>query len=264
MLKLEHSIPSRLEEISGIEMSSGSDLIWAIEDSGNKAVVYGYNPQSNSIDKEIEIENAENEDWEDLAMDENGNLYVGDFGNNRNKRDDLVIYAIGNPSLLGEEVTAVKTHFSFEDQKKFPPKKKERNFDVEAFICKGGYFYLFTRNRSSKFDGTTKLYRLPAVEGTFEAELIDTFVTCDDRRDCQVTGATINFETNTIALLSYNKVWLLSEYNDDNFFEGKIEKLKLGHRSQKESICFINSDSIYIADENRGIDGGNLYLLSNF
>jgi sugar lactone lactonase YvrE len=30
------------------------------------------------------VENAENNDWEDITKDIHGNIYVGDFGNNDN------------------------------------------------------------------------------------------------------------------------------------------------------------------------------------
>jgi sugar lactone lactonase YvrE len=40
-----------------------------------------------------------NIDWEDITKDKDGNLYVGDFGNNDNERKDLCIYKIDKKSL---------------------------------------------------------------------------------------------------------------------------------------------------------------------
>ena len=37
------------------------------------------------------------------------------------------------------------------------------------------------------------------------------------------------------------------------------EMISLGHHSQKESICFKNNETLYIADEQNGVEGGNLY-----
>lgn len=261
-LHIEQSLPSILEEISGIEKIPGSHLLWAIADSNNSAEAYGYNPVTNKIEKTVVISNGANIDWEDMASDAHGNLYIGDFGNNQNDRKDQVIYTIPNKDLLGGGSSeALKTTFTFEDQAKYPPNKKARNFDVEAFIFLNNNFYLFTRNRSTHFDGTVKLYRLPAKPGHFEARLINTFIPCKDEKDCQITAATIDHATGQIALLSYNKVWLLSNYTGDNFFNGLIRKIKLGHSSQKESICFKNSGVLYIADEGRRNVAGNLYTL---
>jgi len=261
-LSLVHSLPDSLEEISGFSSAEGSPLLWSVNDSGNEAIVYGYNPLTNKIERTIEITNGENEDWEDVTSDDEGNIYIGDFGNNRNKRKDQVIYQLSTRHELPKvAMEAIKISFQFEDQDKFPPKKKDRNFDVEAFVYLDGNFYLFTRNRSSKFDGTTKLYKLPAQPGHHRALLMDTFVTCKDDDDCQVTAAAIDRTHNRLVLLSYNKVWLFSNYPTDNFFKGSVRKIKLNHTSQKESISFRDQTSLYIADEENGSGGRNLYIL---
>ena len=41
----------------------------------------------------IKIDNAKNDDWEELAEDDEF-IYIGDFGNNNGKRKNLCIYII--------------------------------------------------------------------------------------------------------------------------------------------------------------------------
>lgn len=263
-LKNATSLPDYMHEVSGIEIISQSDLIWMINDAGNEPVLVGYNPKTKDLDKAITIDNVKNKDWEDLAGDENGTIYIGDFGNNDSNRKDMAIYTIKNAAnITGENATATITKFTLEDQEKFPPKKHNLNFDIESFIFKDGNFYLFSRNRSTnQFDGTVKLYRLSAKEGSAEAKLIsDTFKACDDRRVCQITAADIDAKTGNIALLTAQSVYILSDYKGDDFFSGKISMLKIGHNSQKEGIAFKNSDTLYITDELRGVSGGNIYEL---
>jgi len=253
-----------MHEVSGIEIIPQSNLIWMINDSGNEPVLVGYNPKTKNLDKAITIENAENKDWEDLAGDNEGNIYIGDFGNNKSDRKDLAIYKVKNPANLSENKTnASIIKFTLEDQEKFPPKRYNRNFDIESFIYKDGNFYLFSRNRSSnQFDGTVKLYKLSATDGSTKAKLIRSdFKACDDRRVCQITAADIDENTGKIALLSAQNVYILSDYKGDDFFSGKIEILQIGHNSQKEGIAFKNSDTLYITDELRGASGGNIYEL---
>ncbi|MGB6269464.1 MAG: hypothetical protein WBF67_10695 [Olleya sp.] len=67
-LTLVGLIDSDLDEASAAQMVNGSDLIWTIEDAGNKNNVYGMDLKANII-KDIDIGNVKNEDWEDLASD---------------------------------------------------------------------------------------------------------------------------------------------------------------------------------------------------
>jgi len=261
-LQFVDDFPGLIKEVSGIEKFPEEDMLWAINDSRNPPEVYGYNLNTKKMEKTIRLKKATNIDWEDLATGPDGTLYVGDFGNNGSYRTDLTIYAIKDPGTLEKRrYEPLITTFRYEDQFDFPPKKKNISFDVEAFIFLNDHFYLFTRNRAKKFDGITKIYKLPAKEGDFTASLIGTFKTCEDRSDCEVTGAAVHRPTGKIALLSYNKVWIFSDYTGDDFTSGKIEKIKLHHTSQKESICFKNENELYIADERSRGRGGNLYLL---
>jgi len=252
-----------MDEVSGIELIPNSDLIWMINDSGNSNILYGFDLDSNSIVRTIRISNSVNKDWEDLATDTKGNLYIGDFGNNKNKRKNLTIYGLTDLlSNTNNEIEASVTTFKFEDQKKFPPKSKNLNFDVEAFIYLNDHFYLFTKNRSIKFDGVFKVYRIPAKEGQYTAELIDQYAFCEENKGCKITASSIHHESGTIALLSSNKVWLLKNYQQDQFFSGDILTIDLEHYSQKESIAFKNYNSLFIADERSGGIGGNIYSLN--
>jgi len=259
------TLPDILKENSGISLFPTKNQLFAINDSGGTTTIFSINLSDKEITQDIVISNAKNIDWEDLASIENI-LFVGDFGNNENKRKDQTIYWVENIDHIHStsyEAIAKTTTFTFEDQKEYPPKKGNKNFDVEAFIAYKSHFYLFTRNRSShkKFDGTTKIYKVPIKEGAQTAILIDKFMTCSDRDDCQVTSATIHQESGKIALLSYDKVWILDNYNDDHFFSGNITKIKLDHSSQKESITFKDANTLFISEESSPKKQGNLYTL---
>ncbi len=62
-----------------------------------------------------------------------------------------------------------------------------------------------------------------------------------------------------MVLLTHNKLWKLTEYSEDDFFSGTIEKLEFDHNSQKEGINFINNNQVLITDERQKFDGGNIY-----
>ena len=54
----------------------------------------------------------------------------------------------------------------------------------------------------------------------------------------------------------------LSSFQNDNFLNGTKTILELNHFSQKEAVCFIDNDCLYIADERTKKVGGNVYSVS--
>ena len=258
-LELLADLPHGLKESSGIENMNGSENFWMVNDSGNSNELFEVS-ESGKILQVVAVKNAENKDWEDVATDGQDKLFIGDFGNNGNKRKNLAIYTVSISSINNGEVNADKTTFYFEDQNKFPPKKKDRNFDVEAFIYMNKYFYLFTKNRSSHFNGTTKLYKIPAEVGNHSAQLINEFITCVDANTCLVTGATISKDNKELVLLTHDKLFLFANFKGDDFFNGLVSEINLYHISQKEAVCF-KGDDIYITDEATKNSGGNLYRI---
>ncbi len=248
-----------LKEASAVAVSKVSDLIWVAEDSGNKNKIYGLDADG-KITHSVTLENAKNVDWEDLTVDEEGNLYVGDFGNNDNARKDLCIYKINAGDLKNETaVSPSKIEFYYPEQKQFPPKKSELFYDAESFFIYKGNFYIFTKNRSKGFDGTVMLYKVPNQSGNHKAQLLGKFKACDNYHKCAITSADISPDGKKIALLSSSKVWILSDFQADNFLNGKAEKFELNDTTQKEGICFKDNQTLLIVDEKSKKTGGNLY-----
>ena len=91
-LKVVMDLPIALNEVSGLETDINNDLFWMVNDSGNKPILYGLNTVGNIV-KSIKIK-AKNRDWEDLTIDPDGNIYIGNFGNNDNDSNNLSILKI--------------------------------------------------------------------------------------------------------------------------------------------------------------------------
>ncbi len=244
-----------LSEISGITSLSNHKL-YAINDSGNDPILFCLNQQGEIL-SELKIPESKNKDWEDLAYDTNGNVYIGDFGNNYNDRKDLTIYKVSG--ILSDRISTSKIEFIFEDQKKFPPKKRNFNFDVEAFICLNENLYLFTKDRSTNEVKTTKIYKIPSTPGKHIAKAVGQYEICKKSSGCSITAAAINRSQDKIALLTSNKIFLLKDFDKEDPFTQKLRKIKLNHFSQKESLCFINDTTLLISDEKSRYTKGNLY-----
>ena len=258
-LQLKSTLSKNLEEVSGTEVVPNSDLIWMINDSGNKPKIYGLS-KDGDIKKDISVK-ANNNDWEDLTSDEKGNLYIGDFGNNESKRKNLVILKIKNKDLLGsKKIEVEKIKFYYPNQTKYPPKKKNLYFDSEAFFYFKKSLYIFTKSRVKNKFGLTSLYKIPAKKGNHKAVLIAEFNNGENMENW-ITSADISKDEKKIALLTPSAVLIFSDYRKDNFFSGELKRIKLNYSSQKEGLTFKNKNTLLITDEKAHGAGGNFYEL---
>ncbi|SNY94582.1 hypothetical protein [Flagellimonas pacifica] len=251
-------LPSKLSEVSGIATFDQSRA-WVLEDNGNKDIIYAINLEGKLV-KEFKVKHAKNNDWEDLAKDKKGNLYIGDFGNNDNDRKNLTIYKLPNPNQeKGSSIPAEKIEFYYPQQKEFPPSKKELLFDAEAFFHWNDHLYIFTKDRSRPYLGKTLVYKVPDKKGTYEARLIGTLNLCNEQHHCSVTGADISKDGKTLALLGYGYLYLIRDFELEHLSFAKISRTYLKHETQMESICFLDDSTLLIADEQSQTKGRNLY-----
>tara|TARA_R110002051_G_scaffold141279_3_gene214287 strand:+ start:179 stop:1027 length:849 start_codon:yes stop_codon:yes gene_type:complete len=251
-------LPKAIKENSGMVYYE-NEKAWFIEDHGNDDVIYQVQFNGDLL-KELRVKNAKNEDWEDLTQDKEGNIYIADIGNNNNKRKDLRIYKIPNPEIeTGDKIDAEVIHFSYPEQKKFPPKKSDLIYDAEAIFYRDNSLYIITKNRSEPFSGKALIYKIPAKKGKYTAKLIGEFTPCQTTGICQITSADISPDGKKIVLLGYGFLWIFTNFTDDDFTKGNLETIDLGATTQIESVCFKDNNTLLISDEERANTGRNLY-----
>ncbi|MFY0602911.1 MAG: SdiA-regulated domain-containing protein [Flavobacteriaceae bacterium] len=259
-LSFQVKLPKVMEEVSGVKYDAKEDAFWMLNDSGNAASVYLISKKGKIL-RELTID-AKNNDWEDITMDAEGNLYIGDFGNNYNERKNLRILKIHKDDLQStKKINVEKVSFFFPEQENFPPKKKKKYYDVESLFEWKGHFYVFTKSRVKNEIGRTFLYRIPNQVGNHAAERISDFTTCPGK-GCWITGADISKDGKNVILLNHTSAWLFENFKGDDFFSGAAKEYPFEHDSQKESITFKNDTTIYLADEDEsGLNSGrNLYM----
>lgn len=252
--------PSQLSEVSGIDIDAKGQL-WVIEDNGNKDRLYQIDTTATLI-RELKIENAKNDDWEDISIAKDGTVFIGDFGNNFNQRKNLAIYRIPPNQLDKKTPKAQKIKFYYPEQKEFPPKKSKLLFDAEGFFHWNGHLYIFTKNRSRPYSGKTLIYRVPDTRGEYEAEFLGEITLCINKDHCSVTGADISDDGKTIALIGYGFIYLLKNVDFSNLSNSKITSVELSYETQIESVCFFDKKTLIIADEQSKSKGRNLYRYS--
>lgn len=257
-LKLITKLPKKLKENSGI-VSYSKETAWFIEDNGNSDNIYKTDFKGNII-QHLDIKNTKNIDWEDLTKDKDGNLYIGDFGNNSNTRKDLVILKLPNPEIeKGNKIKTEAIHFNFPEQKEFPPNKNGLFYDAEAFFHFDEHLYIFTKNRATPFTGETYIYKVQDEKGTYRAKFLAKIKLCTDKETCRVTSADISPDGEKIVLLSYGKIWILKDFIGGDTSKLDIQEIDLGVRTQLESVCFTSNNTLLLSDEKRDDTGGNLY-----
>ena len=104
------------------------------------------------------------------------------------------------------------------------------------------------------------MYKIPAKKGKHIAKLIGEYENCN-AVDCWITSADISSDGKKVVLLSQKNILVFTDFKSDNFLSGKVQKIELKHRSQKEGVCFKDNNTLLITDERTGGKGGNLYEL---
>lgn len=252
------SFPADLNELSGMVFIENK--FYMLNDGGNSPRLY--QTDTNGRILQTLIVNGINEDWEELTQYGDSLLYIGDFGNNDNSRRNLKILKLNLNQRSGDTLHPEEIQFTYEDQSAFPPASSKLQYDCEAMIYLNDSLHLFSKNRTSPFNGYTRHYSMPAIPGNQVARLVDSVYTGGFLKELfWVTGAALSSDKKQLALLSSDKVYLFSEFSGSDFFRGKMRTIALGDISQKEAICFSHSRELWIGDEANSLNSAGLYVL---
>lgn len=243
-LQQTFQIPSELPEASGV-ISLNNDF-WLINDSGNDPIIYKLD-STGSIIHSIYIR-GKNIDWEDLTKDDQGNIYIGDFGNNENKRVDLKIYILPYEQLSYDTITPQVINFKYENQTSFPPAEGKLDFDCESMIWTNHSLHFFSKNRSKSKQ--TKIYKIPAATGNYTAVLKDSILT-----NGWITSATLTTDGKNLLLLSKKAIYVIKKY----FQPSASLQILTFKKSRKEGICMNSFGEVFIAEENKNNRHNYLY-----
>jgi hypothetical protein len=241
-----------LAESSGLVVSPAHPgVFWTHNDSGDVPRLFAIDV-AGALVAEFRVEGAAHRDWEDIAADDAGHLYVGDIGNNASARRNLVVYRIPEPDPYAAR-RAVRVdrilRFRYADQSAYPAAGR-RNFDAEALFWMDGALYIFTKHRS---DTNTTLYRLPVSETSEERALqpVARFALPAQGRMHDTTGADLQREQGgLLALLTYGAIHLFERDASGAFPFRPIHRIALdvGRTGQVESIAW-DGDALLFGNE---------------
>ncbi|THH39494.1 hypothetical protein [Neolewinella litorea] len=244
-------LPPVLNEASGLVVD-GQRMIWH-NDSGDGPYLYTTDLRGRLM--AIDTLEARAVDYEDVCADEDGLLYVGDFGNNTGQRQQAMIYRYNRET---GKTDSIRYTYPGQDG---GGRLVRGNYDCEAMVASNGYLHLFTKDILYK-ERPFYIYhfRLPAAPGAYTAELVDSLYL--PRR--VITGAALDRESRQLYLVSYNyrrllgffptgaaSLITLSDYVNDRFFTGDLKRRNLAWAlpTQHEAVGIYDDEYLYIAAE---------------
>ena len=139
--RIEHE---KLTECSGIVASRQyPGIFWVHNDSGHQAILYAIR-ESGEVVAEVPVAGAINIDWEDIAADDRGNLYIADTGNNYGMFPVRCIYQVEEPY---PEASPVRPARVIRQIKYSYPSER---FDCEALFVRDGRLWIISKPRGAR------------------------------------------------------------------------------------------------------------------
>ncbi|MDB5257711.1 MAG: hypothetical protein JWM14_2406 [Chitinophagaceae bacterium] len=227
------NLDERVLECSGMAYANG--LLWTLGDSGTEPVLYGLDSMGSCV-KTITHPSLQNKDWEELAVDQKRHrFFIGDIGNNLNKRKDLKIFVVDS----NRQVTVVPIAYALQED--FPPNEKLRNYDCEAMVYAHDSLILFSKNRgiplvswySLSTDQEQK--KLLPVRQLFMKGM--------------VTAAAYHGASGQLVLLAYGKLYWFKVENQDVVHAKPWLIKKIPFYGQTEAICFDEEGNLHMSSE---------------
>jgi len=265
-----------IKEMSGIVKVPGRDnTYWVHNDHGDSARIFAITAEGKSIlptysrftsygdepeqGKEqwqgFPVLDAQNVDWEDIAIDQNY-LYIADMGNNSNARRDLGIYLVSKIDPTASTRTAVIQHLPvvYPEQTAFPP--KELHYDSESLFIFNEKLYLITKHRKpggGGWEAGANLYRLDTryTDKPNVLQRIDSSAAI-----VAATGADLSPDGKTLAVVSYDALWLFERpESSDHWLSAPSRHYQFDKSVMKklEAVTWIDNATLLMGNEQRDL-----------
>jgi hypothetical protein len=218
----------RIKESSGVVASRRyTNVYWTHNDGGGpkKQVLYAIDREGDTR-ASFPVNGVTLHDWEDIAIDDAGHLYIGDIGNNDSKRDALAVYEIDEPNpTAGAGPVSPKRVWNL----RFP----QAPFDCESLFVWKDQGYVI----SKVFDkARAQIFRFP-LKDTNEPLTLELVATTEI--ESPVTGADISADGTLLGLVAKNGAYVFRIDGD----VARVVKAKPHHTELKnehiEGCCFV-------------------------
>jgi len=231
----------RIRESSGVIASRRySNVFWTHNDGGGpkKQVLYAIDSEGKTRTA-FQVIGPRFHDWEDIAIDDSGHLYLGDIGNNDSRENKLAVYEIDEPDpTSGAGSVSPKRGWTL----KFPGAP----FDCESLFIWKDHGYVI----SKVFDNAhAQVFRFP-LEKPNEPLTLELVATT--KIESPVTGADISVDGNLLGLVSKAGAYVYRMGGD----VARVAEVEPHHTKLEgqhiEGCCFV-PDGLLATSERRNI-----------
>jgi hypothetical protein len=246
-----------IDESSGLAASRiNANVYWTHNDSGDGPFVYAFDSTGGSRGV-FRVAGAQARDWEDMAIGpgpERGKsyLYLGDIGDNQEKRDEIVVYRVAEPALTAADRTLTKAKpGTTKPAEAFRLRYPDGKHDAETLLVHptSGDLYIVTKvmlRNATVYEAAAPLstgqpitmkrigeIRIPSLFGG------------------ALTGGSISPDGRRVAfcdyLQGYEAELPAASKNFDDIWKQKITGFNLGQREQGEAIAYRSDGKALLA-----------------
>jgi hypothetical protein len=232
---------ARLTESSGVVASRRHPgTLWTHNDGGGlkRQVLFAID-SAGATKASFPVVGAVLRDWEDIAIDEAGHLYLGDLGNNEAKRSELAVHEIDEPDpAQGGRILSPKRTWRLT----FPAGP----FDCEGLFVWKGQGYVVSKVFN---DAKAQIYRF-ALRDNAEAQVLELVATL--KIESPVTGADISADGGLLAVVAKNGAYVY-RIDGDVARAGQVKAHQTRFKNEHIEACAFVPEGLLATSESREI-----------
>lgn len=247
-VKLATLTDRAINESSGIVASrSTPGLYWTHNDSGDGPFIYAFDVRGNSRGV-WQVTGASAQDWEDIAAGPGPKrntpyLYIGDIGDNQERRSEITVYRVREPLLTTAEAASTKnkpriTNTAESIRLRYP----DGRHDAEALLVHPltANIYIITK----VVFGNAVIYEAAAPQSTTTVVTLKRLgeLIVPSLLGGIITGGDISPDGRRVALCDYTQGYEIAlpdgRADFNTIWKVPVKPFGLGERKQGESIAY--------------------------
>lgn len=232
---------SRISESSGVAASRQfPGIFWTQTDGGGpkKQWLVAMTRDGATV-KEIFLSDVVIDDWEDIAIDDQKNLYIADTGNNEEKRTQVLVHQLDEPNPRGD-TSGVRVKQSW--RLRFPASP----FDCESLFIWKDHGYVVSKVFK---DARAQIYRF-SLAPSKEPMLLELVATT--KIESPVTGADISPDGRMLGLVAKSGAFVY-RIDGDVARAGKGKPYQTKFRHDKIEGCTFVPEGLLATAESREV-----------